>query len=389
MNRFLLEFYLKHKQDKHVSREQQGAFAGMVGIVCNLLLCAFKLAIGLLAGSIAIIADAVNNFFDTASSIMTLVGFKMSQKPADKEHPFGHARIEYLAGAFISVVIILVGVELLKSSVSKIVKPEQVSFSLLSLIVLFVAILTKSWMLSFYRFVGERIKSATLIVAAKDSRNDVIGTTVILIGVVIQFFFGFNLDGWFGAALAVFIIVSGFLSIKDSLNPLLGEGPPIEIVKELSNAIRRYDGVLGLHDLMIHTYGPNQLFATVHIEVAAQTDPLTGHGMIDHIERDVEAQLGIRLVCHYDPIDTPDEKTTALAQQLTKLVQQIDASLTIHDLRTVKTQGYINVIFDVGVPPDYKGNTEDLKGWIAVGVATLDRGYNPVIQIDRNYIVPQ
>ncbi len=386
MNKWLIQLFLYGKHNRQPSRGHFGVFAGTVGLACNVLLFVVKITIGLLAGSIAVIADAVNNLSDAASSIVALLGFKLSQKPADREHPFGHARIEYMAGAFIAIGMVLVGVQLLQSSIRKIIEPTEISFSIVSLLVLVVAIGTKLWMRSFYLYVARQIHSSTLEVAAKDSQNDVVTTAVVLAGAVIQYFFHLNLDGWLGACVAVFIVVSGLVSMKETLSPLLGEAPSQQTVQELYQKVLSYDGVLGLHDMMVHSYGPGQLFATVHIEMDARTDPRISHGIIDNIERDVTEQLGIHLVGHYDPLDPPDAETIAITEEVEKIVHSIDLTLSIHDLRTVKTHDHTNIIFDVAVPFSYKGSTVDLKNWIAAGVRALSDTYYPVIEIDRNYL---
>lgn len=388
MSKFLIDLFEKNKDKKTVSREAYGAFAGVVGLVCNILLSIFKIAAGLISGSIAITADGFNNLTDAASSIVTLAGFKMAQKPADKEHPYGHARVEYMAGMFIAVVIILVGVELLKASVQKVIEPSAIDFSVETIIILVVSILIKWWMTSFYHYTGKLIGSTTLFVAASDSRNDVITTSVVLLGALIQRFTGVMLDGWFGCAVAVFIVVSGFMSIRETMSPLLGEAPPHELVKNIYDHIIKYDEVLGVHDLLVHSYGPGRSFATVHIEMDAAADPMVSHGVIDNIEREVEEYTGVKLVGHMDPIAPHDHKIEKLTEQITGIVQEIDPEIGIHDLRVSRTHDHTNVIFDVGVPPGYEGTTDQLEKEITTAVRTLNNRYYPVIQIDRNYVPP-
>lgn len=381
----LLQWYERHSDADTRSREGYGAFAGFVGLLCNVLLVVVKIGVGLFSGSLSVIADAMNNLSDAASSVVTLVGFRFSKKPADAEHPFGHARIEYLSGAFIAVVMVLVGVELLRTSAGKILNPTPVSFSVATLLLLVLAVLVKGWMRSFYRFVGGRIESSALSVAADDSRNDVIATSVVLLGALLQYLFGLQLDGWLGAAVALFIIFSGLLSLKEMLDPLLGEAPPPALVQQLTRDILAYPGVLGLHDLVVHTYGPVNRFATVHVEMSSRTAPQESHGVIDRIERELGKKYNLSLVVHYDPVDPPSGETERLAAQIQNIVQAIDPGLTFHDLRTAYTASHTNVIFDLALPPGSKWKPAALKERVGAEIRNLNPSYHPVIQVDRNY----
>ena len=385
MTKLILKLFVRGRDESSVARSAYGSLAGAAGIICNLLLCGFKAAVGIMSGSISIIADAVNNLSDTASSVVTLAGFKLSKKPADKEHPFGHARIEYMSGAFISIVIIIVGCELMRTSVLRILNPMPVEFSFVSLVVLAVGILAKTWMRSFYAAISNRIGSPALAAAAKDSRNDAIMTAAVLMGAFANRFFGIAPDGYLGATLALFIIISGFISVKDTLDPLLGQPPPNELVARIYSDIMAYDSVLGLHDLIVHSYGPGMHFATVHVEMDARVDPIKSHGIIDNIEREIEAKLGIKLVIHYDPLAPPTKETAALEKKITELVISIDNRLSIHDLRTINAHDHTNIVFDIAVPPEYRGSTADLKSWVAAGITAMPGNYYPVIQLDQNY----
>ena len=287
-------------------RTAYGNLAGAVGIVCNALLCAAKLLMGTLFGSISVTADAVNNLSDASSSIITLVGFKLSAKPADKEHPYGHARIEYLAGLAVSVLIIVIGFELARTSLDKILHPTPVAFSWLTVAVLAGSIGVKLWMAMFNRTIGRRIGSATLEATATDSRNDVISTAAVLAALVLGQATHLVLDGWMGLAVALFILYSGIGLIKETVDPLLGEAPSEELAQHIARKVLSYDGVLGTHDLMVHDYGPGRCFASVHVEMAAEKDVLESHDIIDNIERDFHDNDNIHLVIHYDPIQTGD-----------------------------------------------------------------------------------
>lgn len=389
MRRLLKRIFLRGRDETTVPREAYGAFAGAVGIGCNLLLCLFKIAAGWLSGSIALVADGVNNLSDAASSVVTLVGFKMAQKPADKEHPYGHARMEYMAGMFVAIGIIIVGFELLHNSIQRILAPAPVTFGWLPFAVLAVSVVLKWWMRSFYRSVSGEIHSPALTVAADDSRNDAIATAAVLAGTLIQYFTGWTLDGWLGCAVALFILISGIVSVGETMSPLLGEAPDPALVQNIVDIILAHDGVLGVHDLLVHGYGPGRQFATVHVEMDASANALISHGVIDNIERQVERETGVRLVIHYDPIAPHDAETEKLARQVADIVAGIDDTLSIHDLRLSHTHDHTNVIFDIGAPPGYAGDTSELRRRIADAVRALGGQYYPVIEIDRNYLPPQ
>ncbi|MEG0167031.1 MAG: cation diffusion facilitator family transporter, partial [Ruthenibacterium sp.] len=309
MTDFLIHRFVKNKDDTHSSvvRTAYGNLAGVVGVVCNLLLCAAKLIIGTLSGSISISADAINNLSDASSSIITLVGFKLSARPADEEHPYGHARIEYLAGLAVSVMILVIGLELAHTSIDKIIAPTPVAFSILTVFVLLLSIGVKLWMTAFNRKIGLRIGSTTIEATAMDSRNDVITTTAVLAAAVISVLSGRNLDGWMGLAVAIFILYSGVGIIKDTLNPLLGAAPDAALVRSIATKILSYPGVLGTHDLMVHDYGPGARFGSVHVEMAAEVSALKSHDIIDNIERDFAQHDNLQFVIHYDPILVGDE----------------------------------------------------------------------------------
>ncbi len=308
MGSFLIKLFIKNpdKTDDPDVREQYGKFAGVVGIVSNLFLCLMKVGFGLLARSIAIIADGINNLADASSSIITLVGFKLAAQPEDEKHPYGHARIEYLTGLFVSIFIIVIGLQLLKTSVDKIIHPEPVEFSYLTAGMLVAAILIKLWQSLFNSSIGRKIRSVTLTATAADSRNDVIATSVVLASLLFGKFTGLQIDGYMGCLVALFIVWSGVQLVRETSSPLLGEAPDPQLVENIREIICRDPSVLGIHDLMVHNYGPGRIFASVHIEMDANGDIMTNHDIIDNIERLVQRSLNIQFVAHMDPIKTDD-----------------------------------------------------------------------------------
>jgi len=367
------------------SRSTWGVLAGTCGIVCNLLLFAFKMVTGLASGSIAVVADAVNNLSDSASSIVTVIGFRWSRKPADREHPFGHERIEYMTGVFVAVGIILVGAGLLQESVRRLLNPVDVRYTAAAAAALVVTVAVKVALRFFYRAAARKIESPALFVTARDSGNDAVAALAVLLGVAVRALTGVSLDGWLGCAVALFIIVSGVLAVRDTISPLLGEAPPKELVDSLCAAIAEADGVRGMHDLIVHSYGPNRYFATVHAEMDARVSPLVSHETIDNLERSVEERLGIKLVVHYDPLDPPSEESAKISQLIAHILAGIDERLSMHDLRLVKAASFTNVIFDIGVPPEYPDSSELLCARVSSGLVGQRADLRPVIQIDRNY----
>ena len=363
-------------------RTAYGKLAGAVGIVCNLLLFAAKLMIGTLTGSVSITADAVNNLSDASSSVVTLIGFKLSERPADEEHPYGHARYEYLSGLVVAVMILVIGVELVKSSVDKIFHPEAVEFSAAVVIVLALSIALKLWMAHFNRTLGRRIQSEALIATAADSRNDVISTGAVLAAAVFAKLSGWNIDGYVGLLVALFILYSGVSIAKETIDPLLGEAPNGELVQMVNREIRAYDKVLGLHDLMVHDYGPGRRFASVHVEMDSQEDPLVCHDIIDTIERDFLSQYHIQLVVHYDPLVTNDSELTYMRELVTAEIEQIDPRLSIHDFRMVRGPRHTNLIFDLTIPFELEAKKDELKAMIDQRVQFECKKYYTVITFD-------
>lgn len=387
MTNFLVHTFVKEydKTSSPIVRGRYGLLAGFVGLACNILLFSLKILVGLLFGSIAIIADAVNNLSDAGSCIVTLIGFRLSNKPADEEHPYGHARVEYIAGMIVSFSVLLLGVQLMGSSVQKIFQPDAVEFSWLSVAVLCMAILIKFWMGLFYKKIGKAIDSTAIIANSADSMNDVYATGAVLLSTLLGKVTGWQLDGYAGGLVAVFIIISGIGLVRETLNPLLGAAPTQELVDKIENKLHSYDGVLGTHDLMIHNYGPERCFASVHVEVCAKEDILKSHDMIDNIERDFWEDLNIHLVIHLDPVVTDDEETNRMREVVKGILQELDEQLSMHDFRMVKGNTHCNLIFDVAVPPRYKMSDKELRALIDGRVKAYQEDYFTVITIDRSY----
>lgn len=366
-------------------RASYGKLSGKVGIFCNAFLFAVKFIMGTISGSVSITADAVNNLSDAASSVISLIGFKMAEKPADEDHPYGHARYEYLSGLTVAVMIILIGFELFKTSFDKVLHPSTVDFSIALVIVLAVSILIKLWMALFNKSLGKKINSSALEATAADSRNDVISTSAVLAAAVISHFFKINLDGYMGIAVAVFILYSGIGLVKDTLDPLLGKAPEPELVDYIQKKILSYDGVLGTHDLMIHDCGPGRKFASVHVEMAAEGDVLKSHDVIDNIERDFLSKDNLNIIVHYDPIVTKDDIVNDFRSWLMEQVKSIDPHLSIHDLRIVPGNSHTNLVFDCVMPHCINMSPSELKAEIRRLVNIKYPNYYCVITIDSSY----
>lgn len=363
-------------------RSAYGKLAGIVGIVCNVLLFAAKLIIGLISGSVSITADAVNNLSDASGSVVTLLGFKLAEKPADKDHPYGHARMEYLSGLTVAVLILLIGLELAKSSFHKILHPSPVQFSTALVVVLDISILVKIWLAHFNRRLGRRIDSETLTATAADSRNDVLATAAVLLACVVSKLTNWAIDGYAGFLVALFILWSGMGIIKDTVDPLLGEAPNPDLVRMVGREIGGYDKVLGLHDLMVHDYGPGRRFASVHVEMDSREDPLVCHEIIDGIERDFLEKHNIHLVVHYDPLVMDDEELNHMRALVEEAVQGIDPRFSLHDFRMVRGPSHTNLIFDLAIPYEADGERDEILKKIDECVQFEDSKYHAVVTFD-------
>ena len=385
MTELLLRLFVKdyHNTEQPSVRASIGKLAGVVGIVCNSLLFVFKLVAGLIAGSVSIIADALNNLSDASSSLVTLMGFKLAQRPADKDHPYGHARYEYLSGFIVSGLIFVIGVELAKSSVEKIINPEAVELSVVSVSILVASILLKLWMSLFCKNLGKRIDSTTLQATSVDSRNDVISTTAVLAGCVIGYLFNIKIDGYIGLGVALFIIYSGITLAKETISPLLGKQADEKLVDDISEIVMSHDKVIGMHDLLVHDYGPGQCFASVHAELNADEDPLICHDIIDDIERNVLEQLSVHLVIHYDPVVTNDEELNYMRNVVVDIIIEFDSRLSLHDFRMVRGAKRTKLVFDLVIPYSMEEEKYQLKEKIDEGIKSEGEHYDAVICFDK------
>ena len=366
-------------------RTAYGKFASIVGIICNALLSGAKAVIGLLTGSIAIVADAMNNLSDASSNIISLLGFKLASKPADDEHPYGHGRFEYLSGLSVAVLIVVIGVELLRSSIDKIINPSPADFSIVAVAILVMSILVKLWMAVFNKSIGKRISSTTLMATAADSRNDVIATGAVLVCTIISAATGLDLDGWAGLGVSAFILWSGISLVKDATDPLLGTAPDPEFVKAIEQKILSYPGVLGTHDLIIHDYGPGRVFASAHVEMPAELDPLESHDTIDNIEKALLAEDRLLISLHYDPIVTSNSAVKEMRDWLAGAVKTIDPRLTVHDVRLVPGPTHTNVIFDCVRPHNFDLSSTELKERICAMMEEHDPTACCVITVEEAF----
>lgn len=375
MTEFLIKCFIKNDSE----RSAYGKLAGKVGIACNVLLCIGKFIAGVVSGSLSISADAVNNLSDASSSIISLIGFKLSEKSADSEHPYGHGRYEYLAGFMVAALIIVIGTELFRDSILKIISPTEVTFGALPIVVLTVSILVKLWMMLFYLKIARRISSDTLRASAADSRNDVFSTLAVLAALIVSHFAGINLDGVMGAIVAVVILISGIGLVKEAMDPLLGKAPSEDVVEKIRAKILSYDGVLGTHDLMIHDYGPGRMFASVHVEVSAELTLTECHDIIDRIERDF-LRGGLNLLVHPDPVS--DGETAAFVRET---VRELDERITVHDLRTIGAPEPSKVIFDCVLPPSCAKTPAEITETVTKKLAEKYSDCRAVITFDDGY----
>lgn len=365
-------------------RTAYGVLSGALGVALNLLLCLGKLFAGILSGSIAITADALNNLSDAASSVISMIGFKLSAKRADSDHPFGHGRAEYISGLLVALFIILMGVELLKSSFGKILSPEPVAFSLLSAVILVVSIAVKLYMYSYNHQMGKLLESPVLDATAADCRSDALSTTVVLLAMTTGHFFHLNIDGWVGLLMSLFILWTGYSAARDTINPLLGQSPDPELVKGIHERVMSAPEVLGVHDLVVHDYGPGRRMVSLHAEVPANGDILALHDAIDHLEHELRDTLGCETVIHMDPIVTDDASVAPLRERVSEAIQkEIDPAIQIHDFRIVTGPTHTNLIFDAVAPFCFRLSDEALKAAIIKLVREMDSAYYAVVCIDH------
>ncbi|MGF6375958.1 cation diffusion facilitator family transporter [Clostridiales Family XIII bacterium PM5-7] len=388
MNRWICKKFIKNHEDTKNPevRENYGKLAGIIGIISNALLCVGKVVVGILSGSIAIIADGVNNLADASSSIITLVGFKMAAMPEDEDHPYGHARIEYISGMIVSVLIVVVGIELGRSSFDKILHPAPIVFSWTLVAVLIASILMKIWQSRFNVLVGKRINSLTLMATGTDSRNDVIATSAVLISVFIGQYTGLLIDGYMGMLVALFIIWSGIGLIRETINPLLGEAPDQEIVDTIFQLAEAHEGVLGIHDLVVHNYGPGKVFASIHIEVDADGDLMQSHDMVDNIEREIASKMNIAITAHLDPTRFNDPVVIKMKEVAEQVAESIEGISNVHDLRVVAGHTHTNIIFDVVMSTECSFSKKEIHQKFDEAAKAIDANYYTVINFDQSYI---
>ena len=386
MTKLLLRLFVKNYQntDSLPVRTAIGALAGFVGIGANLLLCAIKLLAGLLTGSVSITADALNNLSDATGSIVTLVGFRVAGKPADEQHPYGHARAEYLSALGVAGLIFFIGFELVKSSFQKIIHPEPVALTVLTAAILLISIGVKLWMALFNRKLGKHISSSALMATSADSRNDCVATAAVLVAALVEQFLGLRVDGWFGLGVAAFILRSGWNLAKDTVSTLLGESADPQLRDKILDCIAAHPEVLGYHDLMVHDYGPGRQFASLHVEMDYREDPLKCHGLIDDMERECLNNHNVHLVIHYDPVVSDDPELQRLKARCQELLQHQDPRLTLHDFRMIQGQRHMNLVFDVALPSDLRQQQREIRSELE---CALSREENRVYHVIINYDV--
>ncbi len=385
MTDLLLKIFIKNHTDLSASetRSSVGTLSGVVGIVCNIFLFALKLMIGTVSGSVSITADAMNNLSDATSSIVTLVGFQLAKRPADEDHPYGHARYEYLSGLAVAAMIVVIGFELAKTSVEKILNPASVELSAYACIALVGSVVVKLWLSLFNRKLGKGINSSALLATSADSRNDAIATSAVLLAGVIEIVSGLCIDGYMGLAVALFILYSGVTMAKDTISPLLGENASPELKEQIISVMSIYPEVLGYHDLMVHDYGPGQRFASIHVEMDHKADPLYCHELIDNLERICLERHNINLVIHYDPIVTGDAELERLKDIVLVLLKEQDSRISIHDFRMVRGDKNTNLIFDIALPSEFMSRKKEVKHNLDVELNKLDSmNYCTVVNFD-------
>lgn len=384
MTNILLRLFIKNCEDTQnpAVRSSIGKLAGLTGIVCNCLLTVLKLVIGLLVGSMAIIADGVNNLSDAASSLTTLLGFRMAQRPADKQHPYGHARYEYLSGLAVAALILLIGAELVKSSIAKIINPEPIDISAATIALLAASVAMKLWMSGFYKTLGKKINSTALYATSVDSRNDVISTCAVLLGCLVNYLFGLNIDGYVGLAVAIFILYSSVGIAKDTISPLLGQQADDELVDKITELVLSHEKVLGVHDLLVHDYGPGRCYASAHVELSSDEDPMACHDIIDDIECDVLEKMNVHFVIHYDPVVQNDAEQNEMRRTVGEIIRELNPAFSIHDFRIVRGSAQSKLVFDLGVPYSMIEKKKEIKERIDAALDERGKKYITIIRFD-------
>ena len=392
MTDFLVNKFIKDSTNIESTevRTRYGMLASVVGIFCNVLLFSVKLTIGLILSSLAVTADAFNNLSDAASSIISFIGVKMAGKPADAEHPFGHGRIEYIAALIVSFLVIEVGFTFFKSSISKVLHPEEISFDLVPFVILILSILVKLWMAFFNNKLGKRIDSKVMLATAADSLGDVITTSATVLSIIICHFTSINVDAIAGLIVSAIVIWSGISIAKDTLEPLIGERVPAELYQKITDIVESYDGIVGTHDLIVHNYGPNRSMATIHAEVPNDINIDVSHEIIDKIERDVKKDLNILLVIHMDPVEMRDEEVLSLREKTSRIVHALDPELNFHDFRVLKENEQRNLIFDLVIPDSYsEKDANRVMHQLVSLLHEMDENVECIITLDRSFEAPE
>lgn len=378
--RLFVKDYKNHKDS--AVRSSIGKTAGITGIVCNFLLFCLKLVAGIMAGSVSVFADAANNLSDCSASALTFFGFRMAQRPADKDHPYGHARYEYLSGLAIAVFVLLLGSEMITSSIKRIVHPTDNKMSALTALILAGAIVLKLWMFFFYRRLGKLTNSLSLAAAAVDSRNDVVTTSAVLAGCVLRLAWGINLDAYIGLGVSGFILYSGIMLVKDTISPLLGKQADAQLVEDITRLVLSDPKVLGVHDLLVHDYGPDKRFASIHVEISAEEDPFSGHDIIDRIEREVQNCLNVHLVIHYDPVAVNDSEWQDMRCRVDSVIRDINPRFSMHGFRIIKDKDADVLVFDLDIPYDVKYKGEEVSARIEAALKEQGKHYTTLIRFD-------
>lgn len=367
-------------------REKYGALSGCVGICINIILFLIKLLAGIITASISIMADAFNNLSDAGSSIVTLIGFKMAGKPADNDHPYGHGRVEYITGLIIAFVILVMGFELLKSSIEKIIEPEDIEFSFVSFGILVFSIFAKLWLAIFNKSLGKKINSSAMFATASDSLNDSIATTVVLIGLLIVKFFGINIDGYAGVIVAVFVLYSGYETAKDTLQPLLGMPPDPNFVKDIQNCVLENEKIHGIHDMIIHDYGPSRTIVSLHAEIPSDINLIEAHEIIDEAEERIKRKFDCDISIHLDPIVLNDEFHNEVKEKVQGIIKEISPDLEFHDFRVIRKVVQTKIVFDVEIPFTFEMSDDEVVREIKSKIKDIDESYYPVINVDKKSI---
>lgn len=383
----LSKIFIKQRDDTDVNRTRSayGKLCGIVGIILNVFLFIIKIVAGMISGAISVMSDAFNNLTDAGSSLITLLGFRLSEQKPDKDHPFGHGRFEYISGFIVSIIILLVGFELAKTSFERIVTPVNVEFSYVAVIILVCAIVVKGYM-AFYNFsIGRKIGSAAMKATGVDSLSDTVATSVVLICMFVALYTNLNIDAYCSLAVSLFIMYSGLKSAKETIDPLLGTPPEEAFINSIYSIVLSHSEIIGVHDLVVHDYGPGRLMISLHAEVDASSDMITVHDIIDNVEKELCERLNCSAVIHMDPVETDNEIINTLKEKITKSIFEIDERLSIHDLRTVCGPTHTNIIFDIVVPFDFSKSDSELKKILETLVREIDENYYAVINIDRSY----